>query len=66
MPHFLSVSRPFVIGLIEQQLLPAKMVGTHRRIRFQDLIEYRQRSRATRKQLLDEMSRDDQEGGYVD
>lgn len=63
---FLNVSRPFVIGLIEKGELPATLVGTHRRIKFQDLMDYRQRSLVTRKQLVDEMAREDQERGRYD
>jgi excisionase family DNA binding protein len=62
---FLNVSRPFVVGLIERQELPATRVGTHRRVKFQDLIEYRQRSLTARKNILNEMTSDEQaEGRY--
>ena len=37
---FLNVSRPFVIKLIDEGKLAARMVGTHRRIRFADLVEF--------------------------
>jgi excisionase family DNA binding protein len=36
--HFLNVSRPFVIKEIELGRLPHRMVGTHRRIAFGDLM----------------------------
>lgn len=63
---FLNVSRPFVIGLIEKGELPATLVGTHRRIKFQDLMDYRQRSLVARKRLVDEMAREDQDRGHYD
>lgn len=63
---FLNVSCPFVIGLIEKGELPATLVGTHRRIKFQDLMDYRQRSLVARKRMVDEMAREDQERGHYD
>jgi excisionase family DNA binding protein len=36
----INVSRPFLIGLLEHQDIPYRMVGTHRRIAFADLFEY--------------------------
>lgn len=37
----LGVSRPYLIGLIEQGALPHHKVGTHRRVFFSDLLAYR-------------------------
>ncbi len=63
---FLNVSRPFVVGLIDKGELPANRVGTHRRIKFKDLMEYRQRSIIQRKQILQDMTREAQETGHYD
>ncbi len=60
---FLGVSRPFVIKEIEQGRLPARKVGTHRRVLFRDLLDYRARKRAAQQQALDELSRLSQEMG---
>ena len=38
----LGVSRPFLIKQIEEGLLPHHMVGSHRRILFKDLMNYKQ------------------------
>lgn len=57
----LNVSRPFVVQLIESKQLPHHMVGTHRRVRFADLMAYKRRIDADRLETLAELSRLDQE-----
>ena len=43
--NFLNVSRPFVIKEIEARRLAHRMVGTHRRIAFDDLLLYARQMR---------------------
>jgi excisionase family DNA binding protein len=51
--NFLNVSRPFVIKEIEAGRLVHRMVGTHRRIRFSDLMDYAKTMRAKQQEALD-------------
>lgn len=54
--NFLNVSRPFVVKEIESKRLACRMVGSHRRIAFDDLQAYASRMRADQKGALQRMA----------
>jgi excisionase family DNA binding protein len=54
--HFLNVSRPFVIKEIEEGRLLHRMVGTHRRIAFDDLVTYANSMREKQAAALERMA----------
>lgn len=37
----LNISRPTLVGLLKRNLIPHRLVGTHRRVTYAALIEYR-------------------------
>lgn len=59
----LNVSRPFLIEQLERGVIPYRKVGTHRRVMFKDLMEYKQTMNQNRLEALDELSAIDQELG---
>ncbi len=55
--ELLNVSRPYLIGLLEAGQIHYQKVGTHRRIRFDELMKYRERRDAERRHLLAKATR---------
>lgn len=62
----LHVSRPHLVKLLDEGDIPHYKVGTHRRVRIEDVLAYRRRRAATRRERLDELTRlsEELEGGY--
>ena len=57
----MNVSRPYLIKLIENGEIEHRLVGRHRRIRYDALVDYMRRDDLARKQAADELSRMDEE-----
>jgi excisionase family DNA binding protein len=58
---FLNVSRPYLISLLEKNEIKFHMVGTHRRIRFEDLSAYKQNKDREREADMAELAKLSQE-----
>ncbi|MFM2428033.1 MAG: hypothetical protein RL707_1860 [Pseudomonadota bacterium] len=61
--NFLNVSRPFLIKEIDAGRLVHRMVGTHRRIRFSDLMDYAKTMRLKQQEALDKKAANAREIG---
>lgn len=64
--NILNVSRPYLIKLLEQEEIPYIKVGSHRRVRYQDLITYKQQRDTKRSNLLDELIQESQDMGFYE
>ena len=60
---FLNVSRPYLVRLLEQKKMPFHMVGTHRRVRFEDLMAFKASFEKSRREAMDELATQAQELG---
>jgi len=56
----LNVSRPFLIKLLEEGQIPHRKVGKHRRIRMEDVMNYKQAIDREREAVLDQLAADAQ------
>ncbi|MFD5461413.1 helix-turn-helix domain-containing protein [Kitasatospora sp. NPDC127059] len=61
----LNVSRPYLIGLLEKGDIPFERVGRHRRIKFNDVMEYKRRDDRERKDAADSLTALDEELGLL-
>ena len=61
--NFLNVTRPFIIKEIQHGRLPHRMVGTHRRVLFSDLVDYAKKMREGQQSALDQMAANERELG---
>ncbi len=59
----LNVSRPFLVGMIDKGVLPARMVGNQRRLPLKDVLAYKAEHFAKRSTVLDQLVAYDQELG---
>lgn len=57
----LNISRPHLVKLLKDGIIPFKKIGTHRRISIKDLISYEKKTQENQKQQLNFLARQAQE-----
>jgi excisionase family DNA binding protein len=62
----LNVSRPYIVKLLDEGKIPFSKVGAHRRIRFDDFMEYRKQYKEQQRQARIELDKITLEGGFED
>lgn len=59
--NFLNVSRPYLIQLLEKELIPFHKVGRHRRILFEDILKYKEKVKEKSRKAREELTKDAQD-----
>lgn len=61
----LHMSRPFLVSQLEKGVIPFRTVGSHRRVRLDDVLALKQRMENRRLKSLSKLSALDQKLGFV-
>ncbi len=64
--EFLGCSRPHLVKLLEEGKIPFAKVGKHRRVKFEDVVKFKEGMKANQEQLLMDIMRSDEELGLYD
>ena len=59
--NILNISRPHLVKLLEEEIIPYTRTGTHRRIRYQEIMEYKAERDNESRSALDELTSQAQE-----
>ncbi len=58
---YLNVSRPHVVKLLERGEIPFTKAGSHRRVKFNDLLTYQEKAKAIQKKQLNFLAKQAQD-----
>lgn len=61
--RMLGISRTYLCTLVDENVIPCHYVGTHRRLKTRDVLDYAETRQSRRRDALDELSRLSAEAG---
>ena len=64
--EMIGCSRPHVVRLLEEGVLPYTKVGKHRRIKFEDVATYKEQMKVNQKRSIQRLMELDEETGLYD
>jgi excisionase family DNA binding protein len=64
--NLLNISRPYLYTLLNQGQIPYILIGTHKRIKLEDLLEYKTKRDENRRKALNELIETSQELGFYE
>jgi excisionase family DNA binding protein len=64
--ELIGCSRPHLIKLLENGKIRFTKIGKHRRIKYQDVLEYKKKVKTEQRKLLVEIMKADEESGLYD
>ncbi len=64
--ELLGCSRPHLVKLLENGKIRFTKIGKHRRIKYQDILDYKRKMKAEQRKLLIEIMKSDEESGLYD
>ncbi len=64
--EILGCSRPHLVKLLEEGSIAYNKVGKHRRVKFEDVLEYKKRMKENQKQHIIDIMNSDEETGLYD
>ena len=64
--EILHVSRPHLVKLLDEGVMPSRKVGTHRRVMLTDVLVYRDADEKKRQAVLAELTQDAEDMGLYD
>lgn len=64
--ELLGCSRPHVVKLLEEGKIEYTKVGKHRRVKYEDVVSYRNKIKSGQKKLIEEVMKADEESGLYD
>jgi excisionase family DNA binding protein len=64
--EILGCSRPHLVKLLEDGLIAHTKIGKHRRVKFEDIVNYQMNMKELQKQYIVDMMHSDEETGLYD